>query len=93
MKWVATSTRLYAALLWLYPTRFRETYGVELLQVFRDCARDGYHRGGAWGLVQVWVGVLPDFLVIAAEQHAEEDSTVSLKILIGTCHSKFSLGC
>lgn len=83
MKWVATSTRLYAALLWLYPRRFRETYGVELLQVFRDCARDGYHRGGAWGLVQVWVGVLPDFLVSAAEQHAEEDSTVSLKILIG----------
>lgn len=84
MNWVTTSTRLYAALLQLYPKRFREAYGEELLQVFRDCARDGHRSGGVWGVVRVWMGVLPDLFTTAAEQHAEEDATVSRKILGGT---------
>ncbi len=84
MNWVTTSTRLYAALVQLYPKRFREAYGDELQQVFRDCARDEHQRAGAWGLIRVWLGVLPDFFTSAAEQHAEEDFTVSLKILSGT---------
>lgn len=84
MNWVTTSTRLYAALMKLYPKRFREVYGDELQQVFRDCARDGHRSGGVWGVVQVWMGVLPDLFTTAAEQHAEEDIAVSHKILSRT---------
>lgn len=83
MNWVTTSSRLYAVLLRFYPKRFREAYGDELQLVFRDCARDGYQRGGGWEVLRVWSGVLPDLIVSAAEQHAEEESTVSLKVLIG----------
>ncbi len=84
MNWVTTSTRLYAALVQFYPKRFREAYGDELQQVFRDCARDAHQRAGAWGLIRVWLGVLPDFFTTAAEQHAEEDLTVSRKLIGGT---------
>lgn len=83
MNWVTASTRLYAALVRFYPKRFREAYGDELQQVFRDCAREEHRRAGALGVIGVWLGVLPDFFVSAAEQHAEEDSAVSRKYFVG----------
>lgn len=83
MNWVTTSIRLYSALIGLYPKRFREAYEEELLLVFRDCALDGHRSSGGWGVMHVWLGVLPDLLTSAAEQHAEEDMNVSIKVLIG----------
>lgn len=83
MNWVTTSTKLYATLVRLYPQRFREAFGDELQLVFRDCARDGFQRAGAWGVLHVWLGVLPDLVNSAAEQHAGEDFPVLLKILTG----------
>jgi hypothetical protein len=77
MNWVTTSTRLYAALVRLYPRRFREAYGDELQLLFRDCTRDGYQRAGAWGVLNVWLGVLPDLVISAADQHAEEDPNMN----------------
>lgn len=83
MNWVTTSIKLYATLVRLYPQRFREAFGDELQLVFRDCARDGFQRAGAWGVLHVWLGVLPDLVNSAAEQHAGEDFPVLLKILTG----------
>lgn len=83
MNWVTTSIRLYSALIGLYPKRFREAYGEELLLVFRDCAQDGHQRSGGWGVMQVWLGVLPDLMTSAAEQHAEEDMSMMINVLIG----------
>ncbi len=83
MNWVTTSIRLYSALIGLYPKRFREAYEEELLLVFRDCAQDGHRSSGVWGVMRVWLGVLPDLVTSAAEQHAEEDMNVAIKILIG----------
>ena len=45
------SEKIYAWLLRLYPSRFREAYGDEALQLFRDRSRDerGFHpRLGLW---------------------------------------------
>ncbi len=83
MNWVTTSIRLYSALIGFYPKRFREAYEEELLLVFRDCALDGHRSSGGWGVMRVWLGVLPDLFTSAAEQHAEEDMNVSIKVLIG----------
>lgn len=51
------SEKIYAFLLRLFPRRFREAYGEEALQLFRDRARDekGFLRG-----VRLWIDLLAD---------------------------------
>jgi hypothetical protein len=54
------SEKIYALLLRLYPAHFRETYGDEALQLFRDRARD--ERGFLSGL-RLWLDLLGDLAI------------------------------
>jgi Peptidase family S41/N-terminal domain of Peptidase_S41 in eukaryotic IRBP len=51
------SEKLYAWLLRLYPSHFRETYGDESLQLFRDRARD---EKGFFQRLRLWLDLLLD---------------------------------
>jgi Peptidase family S41/N-terminal domain of Peptidase_S41 in eukaryotic IRBP len=51
------SEKLYAWLLRLYPCHFRETYGDESLQLFRDRARD---EKGFFPRLRLWLDLLLD---------------------------------
>ena len=50
------STRIYGALLSLYPNRFRARFGAEMLQIFRDCLNvtEGLQ------LIHFWIRALND---------------------------------
>jgi hypothetical protein len=48
------SERVYRALLAAYPREFRDAYGSQMEQTFRDLCRDELRRGGMGGLVRVW---------------------------------------
>jgi Peptidase family S41 len=54
------SEKMYVWLLSLYPSRFREAYGKEAVQLFRDRARD--ERGFFPG-VRLWFDLLADLVV------------------------------
>src|SRR5215467_5316361 len=54
------SEKLYALFLRLYPARFREEYGDEALQLFRDRARD---ERGFFRRVRLWFDLLFDLTV------------------------------
>jgi hypothetical protein len=58
--WLRVSVRLYAGLLIVYPRTFRETYGREMVLLFRDCNRDAVRRGGLRGLPALWGRTLGD---------------------------------
>jgi hypothetical protein len=47
--------RLYRLLLCLYPARFRQTYGDELLWVFHAWSRDTYHQSGLLWFLWLWL--------------------------------------
>jgi hypothetical protein len=51
---VALIARLYRTLLLAYPRRFRQEYGLHVLQVFTDRCRDAYEQGGLAALIGVW---------------------------------------
>src|SRR5580704_5044922 len=53
------SEKIYALLLRLFPSHFREAYGEEALQLFRDRARDekGFFPG-----VRLWLDLLSDLV-------------------------------
>jgi len=60
------SEKIYALLLRLYPSHFRETYGDEALQLFRDRSR--HERGFSRGL-RLWLDLFADLAISLPRQH------------------------
>jgi len=54
------SERIYAWLLHLYPTQFRESFGEEALQLFRDRSRD---EKGLLPKLRLWLDLLCDLAI------------------------------
>ena len=57
--WLRAAVRLYARLLIVYPPDFRQVYGREMVQVFRDCCRSA-GRAGLPRLLALWGRTLGD---------------------------------
>ncbi len=65
---IRRAARRYAALLRLYPKRYRQAFGAQMLQTFKDYYRDASEREGGVGLT-FWLAVVGDELQgIAREQ-------------------------
>lgn len=60
------SEKLYAFLLRLYPAHFRQIYGEDALQLFRDRLRD---EPGLAGRLRLWMDVLADLAASAPREH------------------------
>jgi hypothetical protein len=65
--------RLYALLLYLYPTSFRREYGESMLQLFNDQSRAVQ---GAGGYAMLWLKMLRDLVLSVPAAHS---NTVSPK--------------
>lgn len=73
------SERVYRVLLAAYPKEFREAYGSQMVQVFRDLCRDKRRGGGIGGLVALWARTGADLAVSAL---VERSGAVRLKFLV-----------
>jgi hypothetical protein len=60
------SEKIYACLLRLFPSYFREAYGDEALQLFRDRARD---EKGFFQQVGLWLDLLADLAISIPRQY------------------------
>ena len=56
------SDRIYRRLLLAYPRSHRTKYGAAMAQLFRDQCRDAWNESRHWGLVKLWLRVLPDLV-------------------------------
>ncbi|HUQ81344.1 MAG TPA: ABC transporter permease [Gemmatimonadaceae bacterium] len=56
---VALSERLFALLVRLFPLAFRESFGDDMRELFRDQLRDAERRHGTLGVTRVWLRTLP----------------------------------
>lgn len=72
------SYRVYGLLLFAYPPAFRQEFGSEMIQVFRDCYRAETNSGS---LPRFWFRTLADLVVTAARERSEnsgrEDSLMN----------------
>ncbi|HTI98877.1 MAG TPA: hypothetical protein VL527_08315, partial [Dongiaceae bacterium] len=59
---VIWSAGIYARLLRCYPLSHQAEYGPVMLQLFRDQCRDAWCESPRWGLLRLWLRVLPDLL-------------------------------
>jgi hypothetical protein len=71
------STRLYQALLAVYPAEFRRAYGGPMLQMFRDCSLRALRQGGNNGLLILWIRTLLDTVRTALEEHSQRGVEMS----------------
>ena len=62
------SERVYEALLLMYPKGFRNAYGPQMVQVFRDLCREERERAGLIGLALLWARTVLDLLRTAASE-------------------------
>jgi hypothetical protein len=60
------SENIYACLLRLFPSHFREDYGDEALQLFRDRVRD---EKGFFLRVRLWLDLLADLAISVPRQY------------------------
>lgn len=71
------STRLYRAMLLIYPSDFRRAYEIPMLQTFRDCCRQALRENGNSGLFILWVRTILDILQSAIEEHSQRGVDMS----------------
>jgi hypothetical protein len=79
------SEKIYAWLLRLYPSHFREAYGDAALQLFRDRSR---HERGIFPSLRLWLDLLVDLAISVPRQYghvqpARLDGTPSFDVLEG----------
>jgi hypothetical protein len=70
-RWLRVSERVYRMLLAAYPKEFRDAYGSQMAQMFRDLCREE-RRGGVVELMQLWVRVVIDLASTAVVERIEE---------------------
>jgi capsular polysaccharide biosynthesis protein len=56
------SQTIYGRLLLAYPRSHRAKYGAAMAQLFRDQCRDAWSKSRTWGLLKLWLHVLPDLV-------------------------------
>jgi uncharacterized protein involved in exopolysaccharide biosynthesis len=68
-KVIARSQKLFQRLLVLYPKRHRQEYGPAIAQNFHDQSLDAWRNGRGFGLMFLWVRVVPDLLKTSVLEH------------------------
>ncbi len=68
-KAVFVSRRCYERLLAVYPECHRREYGLPMAQLFGDQCRDAWRDSRSWGLVTLWLRVLPDLVKTSVLEH------------------------
>jgi putative ABC transport system permease protein len=63
-----TPVSLYRLLLFCYPSGFREEFGEQMAEFFRDQYRDARLTSGIRGLCVLWLGVLTDLAMVAFKE-------------------------
>ena len=56
------SQTIYGRLLLAYPRSHRAKYGAAMAQLFRDQCRDAWNESQNWGVIKLWMRVLPDLV-------------------------------
>src|SRR5919201_4078360 len=74
---VRYAENVYNALLSLYPVHFRVRFGPEMMQVFRDCARDALEKGEAAVLVAFCIQAARDLVISVVRERGRAMLSVS----------------
>ena len=78
------SCKLYGFLLLAYPPEFRNEFGGQMVQVFRDCYRAETRRRSLLGF---WLWTLFDLIVSAAKERSRKENSIMNRNLLAVLGS------
>jgi hypothetical protein len=79
---IAVSISIYRFLLAAYPAEFRQEYGEDMVQLFRDCALRAVGQSGSSGMVRLWAVTLLDLIQSLFEEHLQKETNMSKSTFI-----------
>ena len=71
---------VYRALLVAYPDSFRQGYGLQMAQVFRDSCLRAVRQSGKSGMLKLWVLTLFDVVQSAVSEHAQKEVAIKKEL-------------
>jgi hypothetical protein len=74
---IRLSTRLYAAMVRLYPKGYRQEFGEEMVYVFSESLEETYLEEGIAGIIYLWTRVVFDTSKTLLAQHLEAQKGVT----------------
>lgn len=74
---ISISISIFHRMLAFYPRHFRQEFGAQMSQVFRDCSLQAYRQSGAPGMIHLWVITLVDWLKTVIEEHLNRDTEMN----------------
>ena len=83
------SERVFALLLGLFPRQFRERFGPDMRDVFRDQVRAARARGGTRGVLRLWMQVLPSLTRAALLERGESARLTLRRLRVATQPGRF----
>ena len=79
---VAISVNVYRFLLVAYPARFRQEYGEDMVQLFRDCALRAANQSRYEGMVRLWAVTFLDLIQSLFKEHLQKETNMSKSTFI-----------
>lgn len=70
---VALSVKVYQMLLFAYPNKFQQAYGLHMSQVFRDCCLRAFRQGGMNGIFKLWAVTFLDLIQSVISEHSQKE--------------------
>lgn len=71
---VVFSVKVYQRLLIAYPIQFQREYGVQMVEVFRDCCLRTIRQGGTNGMFKLWGITLLDLAQSVITEHTRKEA-------------------
>ena len=66
---ISLSEKIYKMMLELYPSRYRDEFGQEMIRLFQDMYHDARNTDNDMEMISLWVRIIPDYLISLTKEH------------------------
>ena len=66
---ISLSERIYKGMIELYPSRYRNEFGGEMIQLFQNMYHDARNTDNDMEMFSLWMRIIPDYFISLTKEH------------------------
>ena len=66
---ISLSEKIYKTMLELYPFRYKDEFGQEMIQLFQDMYHDAKNTDNDMEVINLWMRIIPDYFISLTKEH------------------------
>ncbi|OGK62264.1 hypothetical protein A2334_02450 [Candidatus Roizmanbacteria bacterium RIFOXYB2_FULL_38_10] len=66
---LSLSEKIYKTMLELYPFRYKDEFGQEMIQLFQDMYHDAKNTDNDMEVINLWMRIIPDYFISLTKEH------------------------